>query len=118
MYYCDNPFDRMDRTINVDHVDGNKMNNHYTNLQWVTAKENNARWRARRAAGEFTPSCQDLVRVWTRQETDAIIVSLYQSGLSTIQIQKRLGVTQARVWRPVKNYRIANGITGRNYQTI
>jgi len=118
MHYCDNPFDRVDRTINVDHVDGNKMNNHYTNLQWVTAKENNARWRARRAAGEYTPSCQDLVRVWTRAETDAIIVSLYASGLSTGQIQKRLGLTQSRVWRPVKNYRRANGMVGRNRETI
>ena len=113
MYYCDNPFNTIDRTINVDHVDGNKMNNHYTNLQWVTSKENNARWRARRAAGEDTPTSQEIVRVWTRAETDAIIISLYQSGLSTPKIQKRLDLTQSRVWRPVRDYRRANGLVGK-----
>ena len=24
----------------VDHIDGNRKNNHYTNLRWVTSKEN------------------------------------------------------------------------------
>ena len=24
----------------VDHIDGNKRNNHYTNLQWITASDN------------------------------------------------------------------------------
>jgi hypothetical protein len=113
MHFCDNPFNTIDRTINVDHIDGDKMNNHYTNLQWVTSKENNARWRARLAAGEYTPTSQEIVRVWTRAETDAIIISLYQSGLSTTKIQKRLDLTQSRVWRPVRDYRRANGLVGK-----
>lgn len=27
----------------IDHVDGNKLNNHYTNLEWVTLEENSRR---------------------------------------------------------------------------
>lgn len=34
----------------VDHIDGNKHNNHYTNLQWITQSENMKRAHARRKA--------------------------------------------------------------------
>lgn len=27
-------------TVTIDHIDGNKLNNHYTNLEWVTREEN------------------------------------------------------------------------------
>ena len=37
----------------VDHIDGNKHNNHYTNLQWVSRSTNLKRMHAqRRAAGK------------------------------------------------------------------
>lgn len=29
-----------DTTLQIDHIDGNKHNNHYTNLRWVTNREN------------------------------------------------------------------------------
>jgi len=41
--FCNPPENYKDLT--VDHLDGNKSNNNYTNLEWVTIDENNRRAR-------------------------------------------------------------------------
>lgn len=39
--------DKRDMKLTIDHIDGNKLNNHYTNLEWVTVDENIRRSYAR-----------------------------------------------------------------------
>lgn len=63
----------------VDHIDGNKQNNHYTNLEWVTVQENTLRAERmglRKIRGEDNGNnvySEELVRE---------ICSLYEKGMT------------------------------------
>ena len=104
--FCHNPFGVTNgREITVDHLDGNKTNNHYTNLQWVTNKENRWRYLQRKYSNEWTPSEQSIIPPdMTREQHDEYIVDLHVNGLSRKQIQQRLGFTASRVARPIRVY--------------
>lgn len=117
--FCHNPFGQISgREITVDHLDGNKTNNHYTNLEWVTSRENSWRYNQRKNNNEWWPSEQTIIPPdMTREQQDEIIIELYRNGATTGEIQRTLSLTQARVWRPVNEYRKANGLTGKNFET-
>lgn len=65
----------------VDHLDGNKLNNHYTNLEYVTASVNNQR---RREAGHRSQKLNPKIVSEIRKDTT----------LSNQKWAEKLGVTR------------------------
>lgn len=107
MFFCDNPFGvTTGREVTVDHIDGNKTNNHYTNLEWVTMEENVHRYWMRKYNNEWSQSDQQIIAPdATRQDVDAHIINLHiNEGMSRKEIQQHLSMTQSRVARPIKAY--------------
>jgi len=94
-YFVDNP-DPYNKSY-VNHIDGNKLNNHYTNLEWVTSKENSHHaWR--------TGLCKPKIGVkngsakLTEEQVHMICKLLEQrSGLTYREIGLKVGTTKANV---------------------
>lgn len=89
----------------VDHVDGNKKNNHANNLEWVTRKENTRRAfqmgmipKPKTLCGEQHPN-----HILTEGQILEIRV-LYKTGLySQRQLAKQHGVSQTTIKMIVNN---------------
>lgn len=72
-----------DTSLEVNHIDGNKRNNVYTNLEWVTSSENNShafRTKLRSQDGVSNPSNVH------EEEKIHSICRLIEKGLSTKEI--------------------------------
>jgi len=104
----------------VNHISGNKLDNHYTNLEWVTYKENIRHyWAARRAnelsnQNEYMSLAEEVRRAMPRQERDQEIIRLYQEGWTQAYIRETTGYTAYQVHKAVGNWRKANNINTRN----
>ncbi len=74
----------------INHIDHNKTNNHFTNLEWCTAKDNHdacVRFLGKHPSQKLLPN--DLKR----------IVELRKLGLSQRAIAREIGCTQVHIWR-------------------
>lgn len=106
-YFCENPYTEFTgRRIVIDHIDGDKLNNHYTNLQWVTMKENCQRYQDRRKNGEWIESSnRDIENGITSEEMDVLIVDYYRQGYTINEVANHFNMTYSRVYRPIKKYK-------------
>lgn len=89
----------------VDHIDHNKKNNHYTNLEWVTHKENMI--RARKVLVYADPKR-------TPVKTVLKVMELSKEGFNNTQIGKKLNICRTIVYKIV-NGTIWSSVTGIGY---
>lgn len=88
----------------VNHIDGNKLNNDYRNLEWVTSSENNA--HAFRS-GLKKPTVRSGKDNWNTKLTNedvAWIRTNYVRGskeYGQCALARKLGVTQSSIWAVV-----------------
>lgn len=91
--FCHQP----DDATEVNHIDLNKANNHASNLEWVTPKQNIAHAVRR---GRFTASTNpNCIRKITFEQAEEIRLMHSTSGRSTAEIARQYGIG----WTTVKD---------------
>lgn len=82
----------------VAHYDGDKWNNHFSNLRWATAKENCAD-KERHGTIRRGEDCQ--ASLYTRRQINAVRHA-YEFGLSVDHISAILGTSSSHILRIIK----------------
>ena len=86
MAFIDNP----ENKPQVNHIDGNKTNNHVDNLEWVTSSENSI--HAYKTG--LNPNKKEL--------NETVVVAMYVNGTSKENIAKEFGVSNLVIKRILK----------------
>lgn len=72
----------------VNHIDGNKLNNHCSNLEWCTNTENHSH--------KMAHGLNKSNRTYS-ESTYAKVIDMHNTGLSTRKIADATGVSKSRV---------------------
>lgn len=82
----------------VNHIDGNKLNNHYSNLEWCTPGENmhHAKINGLTAIGERCGRS-----IFTRKQVEEIRSKYKSHKYSTYKLAKEYGASQTGIYRIV-----------------
>lgn len=79
----------------VNHIDGNPLNNHVTNLEWVTHQENIAH------------SVENELRVYAIKTIDrSTMVKFLNNGFTYDEIAEELGIAKGTVFNYIKKFNI------------
>lgn len=101
----------------VNHLDGDKQNNHYTNLEWCTQKDNIIHsWKN----GFSKPRRNEKVKMSKRIDQLTLEGEYITTFPSTMEIERQLGIPHSQisnVCKNKKNYHSAGGFKWRYSET-
>lgn len=102
--FCEKP--QTDKRLCVDHVDGNKLNNNASNLEWVTFSENIKRAIALGLTTFKSGHLSHMSKVSLDQARDIII--MYNSNIKVKEICVKHNISKSCAWHIIKKTRWEN----------
>lgn len=75
-----------DKTLEVDHIDNNRLNNHLSNLQWITHAENVSKIPFERKSNARRGSKNGRAKL--NEQDITVIRRMYKDGMNIMQIAK------------------------------